>query len=145
MLKNNALKAKDELLNYYEILISKLLKRMGKIAADYDEDAKSKLIADIALDFANSNIKDDDMTPSFALQYILCKKFGVLDDFDAGRYSAREDGFNFHMYCYDLGQLLDFEVSDAGGVDEKAGEKLQEIYSKYGWTPALRRIKNSKA
>ena len=44
MLKNNALKAKDELLDYYEILISKLLKRMGKIAADYDEDAKSKYL-----------------------------------------------------------------------------------------------------
>lgn len=145
MFKNNALKSKDELLDYYEILISKLLKRMGEIAADYDEDAKSKLIADIALDFANSNIKDNDMIPSFALQYILCKKFGVPDDFEAGRYSAHEDGFNFYMYCYDLGKSLDFEVSDAGGVDEKAGEKLREVYSKYGWTPALRRIKNSKA
>ena len=141
MFKNNSPKLKDELLSYYEVLISKLLGRIGEIAAEQDECAKSKLVASIALDFADSNIKDNDIIPDLALQYIFHKKLGTPDDFDAGRYSASEDGFNFYVYCYDLCRLLDFDVDGASAVDKMAGEELEKIYEKLGWTPALRRIK----
>lgn len=90
------------------------------------------LLPSLALDFANSNTKDDDVIPDFALQHILYKKMGIPDDYDASRYSAHEDGFSFNMYCYDICQLLGFEANDVDGVDEKAGEKLGEIYGKYG-------------
>ena len=137
----NELREKDKLLDYYEVLISRLLKKMGELSVDSSENAKVELISDIALDFANSNASDNDSIPDLALQYIRCKRLGISDEYDAGRYSAAEDGFNTWIFCHDLCQLLNFEVNDENIIDEKAGIKLEKIYEeKLGWTPALRRI-----
>ena len=145
MTKNDKLKAKDELLNYYERLISRLLQRIGVITPKYDDDTKSKLVATIALDFANANNQDIDFIPGFALQYVRCKRLEEPDDFDADRYSAHEDGFNFLTYCCDLSQVIGY--TDGNGttqIDRKAYDILSKLYKENGgWTPDHRKIKNS--
>lgn len=132
--------SKDTLLDYYERLVSFLLQRLGRETVNYNDTAKAKLIAAIALDFANSNNSSADWLPDYALQAVLDKQLGTSEDFDAGKYSASEDGFNFYTYSGDLIKAVGYTDDDAGQLCNEAGGYLSKAYDDSGWTPSLHKI-----
>lgn len=146
MANSKVLSQKDELLDYYENLLSLLLQRIKTITNTYDDDKKGELVASIALDFANANKDDIENAPDVALQFIRCKKSGIPNDYDAGRYSADEAGFNFVTYCYDLSEVIGYTEANAAHspIAEKANLLLSKQYDEKGWTPVLWRIQNDK-